>query len=135
MKELMCVKPLTYEDLPHFSGTGYASMPEKVKLGMLSDSQAKQYADGNYFEVFTLRDGTDVIGFISLYSKESGAVSVGLVIREQYRRQGYGTRSAVPIAELLAEKEFAVIRNTVRTDNEPVFGCTKNLALHLKINT
>lgn len=85
---------------------------------MLFDSQAKQYADGNYFEVFTIRDGNDVIGFASLYSKEPGFVSIGLDIREQYRRQGYGTRSAEPIAELLTEKGFAAIRNTVRTDNE-----------------
>ena len=93
-------------------------MAKEAKEKMLSDSQAKQYADGNYFEVFTIRDGNDVIGFASLYSKEPGVVSIGLDIREQYRRQGYGTRSAEPIAELRTEKGFAAIRNTVRTDNE-----------------
>jgi RimJ/RimL family protein N-acetyltransferase len=98
MKEQLFLSPLIIEDLPFLSGTGYASMLEKTKLKMLSDSQAKQYTDGNYFEVFTIRDGNDVIGFASLYSKEPGFVSIGLDIREQYRRQGYGTRSAEPIA-------------------------------------
>ncbi len=121
-KALSCL-PLTLksfeeDDLLFLSGTGYGAMPEKAKQKMLSDSQTKQYADGNYFEVFTLRDGTDVIGFVSLYSKESGFVSIGLDIRKQYRHQGYGTRSAEPIAKLLAEKGFVAIRNTVRTDNE-----------------
>ena len=117
MKEALSLSPLASEDVPFLTGTGYASMPEKAKQKMLSDSQAEQYTDGNYFEVFTLRDGTDVIGFVSLYSKVSGFVSIGLDIREQYRRQGYGTRSAELIAKLLAEKGFSVIRNTVRTDN------------------
>ncbi len=98
MKETLSINLFTPEDLPFLSGTGYASMPEKAKQKMLSDSQAKQYTDGNYFEVFTIRDGNDVIGFASLYSKEPGFVSIGLDIREQYRRQGYGTRSAEPIA-------------------------------------
>ena len=62
-------------------------MLEKTKLKMLSDSQAKQYADGNYFEMFSLREGSDVIGFVSIYSKESGFVSIGLDIRKQYRHQ------------------------------------------------
>lgn len=118
MKEALSLSPLASEDVPFLTGTGYASMPEKAKQKMLSDSQAKQYADGNYFEVFTLREGNDVIGFVSLYSKEPGFVSIGLDIRKQYRRQGYGTRSAEPIAELLTEKGFVAIRNTVRTDNE-----------------
>ena len=118
MKEALSLSPLASEDVPFLTGTGYEAMPEKAKQKMLSDSQAKQYADGNYFEVFTLRDGTDVIGFVSLYSKEPGFVSIGLDIREQYRRRGFATRSAEPIAELLAEKGFSVIRNTVRTDNK-----------------
>ena len=118
MKEALSLSPLASEDVPFLTGTGYEAMPEKAKQKMLSDSQAKQYEDGNYFEVFTLRDGTDVIGFVSLYSKEPGSVSIGLDIREQYRRRGYGTRFAELIAKLLAEKGFSFIRNTVRTDNK-----------------
>ena len=128
MNEQLFVKPLTSEDLPFLSGTGYTSMSEKAKLKMLSDSQAKQYADGNYFEMFSLREGNNVIGFVSLYSKEPGIVSIGLDIREQYRHQGYGTRSAEPIAELLAEKGFFAIRNTVRTDNDA------SIRLHKKLD-
>ena len=127
MKETLSINLFTPEDLPFLSGTGYSSMSEEAKKKMLSDSQAKQYADGNYFEVFTLREGNDVIGFVSLYSKEPGFVSIGLDIREQYRRQGYGTRSAEPIAELLVEKGFVAIRNTVRTDNEA------SIRLHKKL--
>lgn len=127
MKELICAKPLASVDLPYLSGTGYASMAEKAKKKMLSDSQKKQYSAGNYFEMFSLREGNDVLGFVSLYSKDPGVVSIGLDIREQYRHQGYGTRSADPIAELLAEKRFASIRNTVRTDNEA------SIRLHKKL--
>lgn len=128
MKEQLFLSPLIIEDLPFLSGTGYASMLEKTKLKMLSDSQAKQYADGNYFEMFSLREGSDVIGFVSIYSKESGFVSIGLDIRKQYRHQGYGTRSAEPIAKLLADKGFVAIRNTVRTDNEA------SIRLHEKLD-
>lgn len=127
MKELLYVKPLSTEDLPFLSGTGYASMPENAKQKMLSDSQVKRYPDGNYFEMFSVREGNNVIGFVSLYSKEPGVVSIGLDIREQYRCQGYGTRSAGLIAELLAEKGFVAIRNTVRTDNE------SSIRLHKKL--
>ena len=118
MKETLSLSPLASEDVPFLTGTGYASMPEKAKQKMLSDSQAKRYSDRNFFEIFSLREGNDVIGFVSLYSKEPGFVRIGLDIRKQYRHQGYGTRSAEPIAKLLAEKGFVTIRNTVRTDNE-----------------
>ena len=131
MKEPLFVKPLMIEDVPFLSGTGYGSMSEEAKQKMLSDSQAKRYSDGNYFEMFSLWDGTDVIGFVSLYSKEPGYVSIGLDIREQYRHQGYGTRSAEPIAELLAKKGFPAIRNTVRTDNEASVRLHKKLGFTL----
>ena len=131
MKEQLFVKPLTAVDLPFFSGTGYASMSEKAKYKMLADSQAKRYSDGNFFEMFALRERSDVIGFVSLYSKEPGFVSIGLDIRVQYRHQGYGTRSAEPIARLLAEKGFAAIRNTVRTDNEASIRLHRNLGFTL----
>jgi|GEM_PF-676632 len=121
-KALSCL-PLTLksfkeDDLLFLSGTGYVSMSEKAKKDMLAASQTRRHTDGNYFEMFSLRDGIDIIGFVSLYSKEPGSVSIGLDIREQYRHQGYGTRFAEPIAKLLAEKGFVAIRNTVRTDNE-----------------
>lgn len=43
MKETLSLSPLASEDVPFLTGTGYASMPEKAKQKMLSDSQAKQY--------------------------------------------------------------------------------------------
>ena len=121
-KALSCL-PLTLksfeeDDLLFLSGTGYVSMSEKAKKDMLAASQTRRHTDGNYFEMFSLRDGIDIIGFVSLYSKEPGSVSIGLDIREQYRRRGYGTRFAELIAKLLAEKGFSFIRNTVRTDNK-----------------
>lgn len=121
-KALSCL-PLTLksfeeDDLLFLSGTGYVFMSEKAKKDMLAASQTRRHTDGNYFEMFSLRDGIDIIGFVSLYSKEPGSVSIGLDIREQYRRRGYGTRFAELIAKLLAEKGFSVIRNTVRTDNK-----------------
>lgn len=118
MKEALSLSPLASEDVPFLTGTGYVSMSEKAKKDMLAASQTMRHTDGNYFEMFSLRDGIDIIGFVSLYSKEPGSVSIGLDIREQYRRRGYGTRFAELIAELLAEKGFSVIRNTVRTDNK-----------------
>ena len=118
MKEALSLSPLASEDVPFLTGTGYVSMSEKAKKAMFAASQTRRHTDGNYFEVFTFREGKDVIGFVSLYSKEPGFVSIGLDIREQYRRRGYATSSAEPIAKLLAEKGFTAIRNTVRTDNE-----------------
>ena len=106
-------------------------MAKEAKEKMFSDSQAKRYSDRNYFEIFSLREGNDVIGFVSLYSKEPGFVSIGLDIREQYRCRGYGTRSAESIAELLTEKGFATIRNTVRTDNKARIRLHKKLGFTL----
>ena len=114
----LTLKSFEEDDLLFLSGTGYVSMSEKAKKAMLAASQIRRHTDGNYFEVFTLREGNDVIGFVSLYSKEPGFVSIGLDIREQYRRRGFAIRSAELIAKLLAEKGFSVIRNTVRTDNK-----------------
>lgn len=119
--------PMTEDDIPLLSGTGYETMSMQAKLKMLNDSTQKQYADGNYFEVFSVRDGGTVVGFASLYSKADNEVSIGLDIREGYRRKGYGTRCAEAMAYLLKEKGFSSIQNTVRTDNEA------SIRLHKKL--
>lgn len=118
MKEILTVTQLTEEDLPFFSGTGYAVMPPEAKLKMLAESQNRRHGDGRFFEVFTLKDGDLAVGFASLYEREKGVASVGLDIREPFRRKGYATRAAAPLAALLTEKGFSVIRTHVRTDNE-----------------
>ena len=127
MKEDLTVTPLAEEDLPFLSGTGYAVMPPEAKLKMLAESQNRRHGDGNYFEVFTLKDGETVVGFVNLYAQQPDAVSVGLDIREPFRRKGCATRAAEPIAALLAEKGVSLIRTHVRTDNEA------SLRLHEKL--
>lgn len=127
MKKGLTVTPLTEEDLPCLSGTAYGDMPPEVKLKMLAESQNRRHGDGRYFEVFTLKDGDLAVGFASLYEREKGVASVGLDIREPFRRKGYATRAAAPLAALLTEKGFSAIRTHVRTDNEA------SLRLHEKL--
>lgn len=127
MKEELTVTPLAEEDLPFLSGTGYAVMPPEAKLKMLAESQNRRHGDGHYFEVFTLKAGETVVGFVNLYAQQPDAVSVGLDIREPFRRKGYATRAAEPIAALLTGKGFFLIRTRVRADNEA------SLRLHEKL--
>ena len=123
----IAITPLSRADLPALTGTAYGDMPLEVKLKMLAESQNRRHGDGRYFEVFTLKDGDLAVGFASLYEREKGVASVGLDIREPFRRKGYATRAAAPLAALLTEKGFSVIRTHVRTDNEA------SLRLHEKL--
>ena len=121
------ISPLGEEDLFQFSGTGYDGMPPEARRNMLAASEGRQHRDGHYFEMFTLKDGETVIGFVNLYAQQPDAVSVGLDIREPFRRKGYATRAAEPIAALLTGKGFFCIRTHVRADNEA------SLRLHEKL--
>lgn len=123
----IAITPLSRADLPALTGTAYDDMPPEAKLKMLAESQNQRHGDGRYFEVFTLKDGDMAVGFASLYEREKGVASVGLDIREPFRRKGYATRAAEPLAALLTEKGFSVIRTHVRTDNEA------SLRLHEKL--
>ena len=123
----IAITPLSRADLPALTGTAYGDMPPEAKLKMLAESQNRRHGDGHYFEVFTLKAGETVVGLVNLYAQQPGAVSVGLDIREPFRRKGYATRAAAPLAALLTEKGFSVIRTHVRTDNEA------SLRLHEKL--
>ena len=123
----IAITPLSRADLPALTGTAYGDMPPEAKLKMLAESQNRRHGDGRFFEVFTLKDGEMAVGFASLYEREKGVASVGLDIREPFRRKGYATRAAEPLAALLTEKGFSVIRTHVRTDNEA------SLRLHEKL--
>ena len=115
---MLAIVPFSEADFPALSGTGYEAMSAAARRKMLAASERKTHKDGCYFEMFTIKDDGTAVGFASLYAKEKGVVSVGLDIREEYRRRGYATRAAEPLAALLTEKGFAAIRTHVRTDNE-----------------
>ena len=110
------VSPFTEADFPALSGTGYGAMPPEARRAMLAESERRTH-NGRYFEVFTLKDGDTTVGFASLYEPEQGVVGVGLDIREPLRGRGYGTAASEAVGELLNEKGFSVVRNTVRADN------------------
>ena len=122
----MTATPFARADFPALTGTAYGDMPPQAQRKMLEESEGRTH-DGRYFEVFTLKDGDTAVGFASLYEQEKGVVSVGLEIRAPFRRRGYATRAAEPIAALLTEKGFSAIRTHVRTDNEA------SLRLHEKL--
>ena len=115
---MLAIVPFSEADLPALSGTGYEAMSATARRKMLATSERKTHEDGCYFEMFTINDGETAVGFASLYAKEKDVVSVGLDIREPFRRRGYATRAAEPLAALLTEKGFAAVRTHVRTDNE-----------------
>ena len=115
---MLAIVPFSEADFPALSGTGYESMSAAARRKMLAASERKTHEDGCYFEIFTIKDGGTVVGFTSLYAKEKDVVSVGLDIRAPFRRRGYATHAAEPLAALLTEKGFAAIRTHVRTDNE-----------------
>lgn len=115
---MLAIVPFSEADFPALSGTGYEAMSAVARRKMLAASERKTHKDGCYFELFTIKDGGTAVGFASLYAKEKDVVSVGLDIREPFRRRGYATRAAEPLAALLTEKGFSAVRTHVRTDNE-----------------
>ena len=115
---MLAIVPFSAADFPALSGTGYESMSAAARRTMLAASERKTHEDGCYFEIFTIKDGGTVVGFASLYAKKKGVVSIGLDIREPFRRRGYATRAAEPLTALLTGKGFVAIRTHVRTDNE-----------------
>ena len=104
----------------------YSGLTREELRALLADWNTRQY-DGQYFEMFAVVDGEQVVGSVSLYQRAAHLISCGPEIFPPHRRKGYGY-AAMGLAFTAAKaKGYTVAVQQVRTDN------AASVALHEKL--
>ncbi len=112
----MLLRALERTDFSYFSGTQFETASETNRLEMLKASK-EQFNGGKYYEMFSIIENEECVGFISIFAHSQHIASFGVDIREKYRTKGYGY-SAMLLAEKIAkEKGYRIISDSVAIGN------------------
>lgn len=75
------------------------------------------FFQGARFEMFSVLDGKDIVGTVSLYERSKSVASIGAEVFEPYRRSGYAYEANLLLLDHAKQLGYRVIQNQVRTDN------------------
>lgn len=124
MDEVICLAPLTAEDMPELAA--YRNCPVEELQLMLEESLAQNH-DGCYYEQFTMRADGRLVGVMSLYARADGVVSEGVEVFEPFRRNGFAAQGLSLLMDVARKRGYSVMTAQVRVDN------TASIALHEKL--
>lgn len=124
---MITLRPITQADVSLFKDTSYESMDEASAVCMIEESQNKAH-NGQYFELFTVEDDGQCVGFVSLFALSKTEISCGPEIKPLYRRLGYAFAALEKALEYAKSIGFSRAVAQVRKDN------TASIALHNKLN-
>ena len=122
---MITLRHFTLEDAPVLQSY-YPDMAEEDLQSMLTAWQKEDY-QSSYFEMFAICQEDQIVGEISLYEHTTSAVSIGPIIYEPFRRKGYATEAMKLALCRAKEKDYHIVIQQVRTDNEV------SIALHKKL--
>ena len=90
------------------------------KAGLMIESFNSGAYNGSYFEMFAIKncDDNNVVGTISLYEHSKSVISFGPEIFKEYRRRGHAKTAMSEVAKIAADKNYRIVFQQVRTDNE-----------------
>jgi RimJ/RimL family protein N-acetyltransferase len=118
--------PISIDNIPDFEDTSYAEMTDADKRRMVQESGDKRH-DGAFFEMLSVTDGDQIVGFISLYAQSAHIIGIGPEIKKTFQGQGYGYRAEVLALEYARKKGFSIAAASVREEN------AASIALHEKL--
>lgn len=122
----MLLRPFTFEDCRIIAKYQYPDSSEEEIRDMILQWNTRQY-EGQYFEMLAIENDGNIVGYVSLFDRNDGAVSEGVEIYPPYRRQGLALRAVKMALQYAKEHGFEVVSAQVRQNN------TASIALHKKL--
>lgn len=123
---MICLVPISFENIPDFEDTSYAAMSAEDKRRMVQESCDKRH-NGAYFEILSVSDDGQVVGFMNLFAHSEHTISIGPEIKERFRGQGYGCRGEMLALQYAKQSGYLSAVANVREDN------AASIALHEKL--
>lgn len=107
--------------------------PDKSDLEILSmiNDWNKGGCSGRYFEMFTVVNGGQPVGEISVYEHNINTVSVGVHIFEPYRHKGYACFGVMEALKYAARKDYSYAISLIEKRNIPAINLFKKLSFDL----
>ena len=123
---MICLQPVTVENLGDFAGTSYDDMSREEKLAMIGESLRREH-EGSYFELLAVCDGDRIVGFMNLCAHSAHIISISPEIKRELRARGYAFLGETQALRYAAERGYTIAVAGVREDN------AASLALHRKL--
>ncbi len=120
------IRAISENDIQELSGTSYDKMSEHDKLKMIQDSLAQKYED-SYFEIYTVLNDDQVVGFMNIFARSEHIVSISPEIKEEHRNKGFAFEAEKLVLDVERKKNFSAAYASVREDN------VASIALHKKL--
>ena len=70
-----------------------------------------------YYEMFSVIENEECVGFISIYEHSQHIASLGVDIREKYKRKGYGYHAMLLAEKIAFEKGYQIISDSIAIGN------------------
>ena len=123
---MLCLTPISSGNISDLEDTSYAEMSDDDKRRMVRESCDKQH-NGAYFELFSVSDDGQIVGFMNLYARSARIISIGPEIKKRFQKQGYGYCAETLALEHARKMGYSIAVANVREDN------AASIALHEKL--
>ena len=120
---MISLRNFVTEDAEALQKNKYRNMPIRDIRKLIDRWNTGNYR-GNYFVVFAIISGGELVGMISLYQHTESIVSIGPEVFSGYRDKEYGRLAMEIVMSLAKDTGYKIISQQIRTDN------TASIALH-----
>lgn len=120
------IRNFTKEDIDIIQTMRYPKLSKELIHQMVEEWDSKVY-DGRYFEMFAVKDGTTVVGMVSLYQRTTTVIHAGIHIFNNYRQKGYASQAVILALNYASRLGYNIAVAPVRIDN------IASIALHKKL--
>lgn len=119
--------PICMQDIDCFDGTEYGNLSAEKRTELIKNSENSCY-NGQFFRLFLLKLGDELIGFFNVYAQSDKDISIAPEIKAQYRRKGFGEKGLILALKKAKELGYERAIATIVEDN------TASINLHKKLN-
>ena len=123
---MLSLAPITVDNIPDLEDTSYAEMSDEEKRRMVRESRCRRH-DGAYFELFSVSDDGQIVGFMNLYARSDRTISIGPEIKKRLQGRGYGFAAETLALDHARQMGCSSAVAEVREDN------AASIALHEKL--
>ncbi|MBQ8577230.1 MAG: GNAT family N-acetyltransferase [Clostridia bacterium] len=123
---MICLKPITYDNIKDFDGTDYGSMSFEERKHLIDESINKNH-NGAYFEFMVVYNDDTVVGFMNLFAHSHHIISCGPEIKEGFKKKGFGFLAETMALEYAKKKGYTIAVGGVDDNN------VASIALHEKL--
>lgn len=123
---MIAIRDFTPADAPALRTQQYPMLPKDEILQLIDQWSLKQY-EGRPFYMLAVTQDETLVGYVSLWRKETDAMSYGVEIFTPYRQQGCAYAASLLAFEKAKREGCKSVTSQVRKTN------AASLALHRKL--